>query len=194
MRGYQMSRKEIKNIVDSCIIRRIRFKTIELTGGEVTMWENLEYGVHMFERIADEVTFVTNGNHPERVIALNLPKWIVSASQASKSQLEKYEPYKDRITFNSHKHKKLPTEPVLDSLPALCCLRTDPYGVPQEVFWYALGEVWYCCDAFAHSEYCTDKDIVCKFEEDFISKFSNKTYDKCICQYCLCNRKVWDKI
>lgn len=191
--GYQMPVSEVDYIVDSCIKRGIHFDIIELTGGEATLWENIEYGVKAFSRICDQVTMVTNGNNPELAKSLGLKEWIVSASQANANQLKAYEGTPN-VSYNSHAHKKPPTSPIEDSLPAHCCTSVTIHGDPQTTMEYIKGKVYYCCDAFAHSEYVDLTDEVCDFEDDFMNKFKDKKYDKQICRYCLCNSKVWEKL
>lgn len=191
-KGYNMSLDEVKYIVKSCGERGLHFDTIEITGGEASLWPNLVEGVELFKTICDEVTLATNGNNPELIKSLGLKTWIVSESQATPEQMEHYKDIRHRLTINSHAHRKNPVVPVKDSLPAACGTVVSPQGEPQVTFEYLKGKVYYCCDCFAHSEHVnlTD-DLVCSFENDFISKFSNKTYDKEICSYCLANAKIW---
>lgn len=190
-----MSREEVISIIESCKRRGIHFDTIELTGGEASLWEHLEWGSEKFKEICDTVTLVTNGNNPERIKALGLKTWIVSESQATKEQMDHYRGVPN-VLFNSHKHKKLPVIPLDNVLPASCCVAVSPVtGQPQNAMEYIKGKVYYCCDAFAHSEHAgMSEDIVCDFEDDFISKFSGKKYDKEICRYCLCNGKIWSRL
>jgi hypothetical protein len=194
--GYHMSIREIAAIVQSCIVRDLHFDTIELTGGEPSLWKNLEVGVRLFERICDEVTLVTNGNDPDRIIGLNLKRWIVSSSQATREQCKKYIPVRTKVWFNNHEHKPMPQVPFPDSLPASCCVYHDPFtGEPQINLLYLNGKVWFCCNAFALTEKAgvTD-DLWCDFEEDFIGKLSARDYNKKICAYCLCNGKIWERL
>lgn len=192
---YEMPIYEVDVIVKSCLERKIHFDIIELTGGEASLWTFLEYGFAEFSKVSDMVTMVTNGNNPERVKSLGMKTWIVSASQATKEQLKQYEGLSN-VHYNSHQHKKLPDKPFDNVLPASCCVSRTPDGLhPQNALEYIRGKVYYCCDAFAHSEKTglTD-DIVCSFEEDFIKKFSDKKYDKEICRWCLCNGKIWSQL
>lgn len=192
-KGYNMQRDEVDYIVDSCKKRDLRFGIIELTGGEASLWEHLEYGVRRFSEICEYVTLATNGNNPERIIALNLKTWIVSASQATGAQLSKYQKYSHRIAYNHHHHKKMPDQPVQGSLPSKCCTRTDSFGRSQITMEYIRGKVWYCPDAFAHTEKTgVYADIVCDFEGTFLGKFLRKRYDQRICQYCLGNGRIWN--
>lgn len=191
-RGYEMYKGEVDYIVYSCLGRNIHFDIIELTGGEASLWSHLEYGYSEFMKIADSVTMVTNGNNPERVKALGMKEWIVSASQATEEQLKKYDGCP--VKLNTHSHKKPPEKPLSDVLPAKCCVSITPDGrKPQNAMEYIRGKVYYCCDAFAHSEY-VNEDVSYDFEDDFIMKFSDKKYDKKMCRYCLCNNKVWNKL
>ena len=195
-RGYQMTMYEVIYIVQSCLHRGIYFETIELTGGEPSLWEHLEEGTRYFEKICNEVTLVTNGNNPERIIALDLKRWIVSSSQATRQQVEKYTPVRTRVWFNNHNHKPMPDEPIADSLPASCCVSRDPFTEePQINMLYLQGKVWFCCNAYALSEKAgVTEDLWCHFENDFMGKFTEREFDKAICSYCLCNGKIWEKI
>jgi len=196
-KGYQMSIDEAYRIVKSCQQRNLHFDTIELTGGEASLWKHIREGVVMFGRIADNVTLATNGNNPDLVKSLGMKTWIVSASQATKEQMAKYEPIKRRLTINKHRHKKMPNSPVINSLPALCATSRDPLtGEPQTCFQYLRGKVYHCCDAAAHCYRLglSHEEYSCDFEEDFIKRFYHKTYNKEICQYCLANQKVWNQL
>ena len=190
-----MSMDEVEYIVESCKKRKIKFNVIELTGGEASLWNNLLPGMELLKQICNEITMVTNGNNPELVLSLNMKSFIVSSSQASAKQLEIYRASKRKILYNAHSHKELPVSPVSDSLPAKCCVKYSAVGILQTAMEYIRGKVYFCCDAYAHSERVVlTPDVVCDFEDDFISKFSVRDYNKDICTYCLCNSKVWDTI
>lgn len=192
--GYQMSLDEVEYIVNNCQRRGLYFDVIEITGGEPSLWENLEYGVRRFGYICDSVTLVTNGNNPERIKALGLKEWVVSASQATQEQIEAYRD--TPAIYNTHQHRQPPTEPLDDVLPADCCVALTPNGAyPQNLIMYLRGKVYYCCNAFALSEFAGEETgTVCDFEDDFMVLFSDKTYDKQICRYCICNHNVWNRI
>lgn len=198
MRSYpefDMQKKEVDYIVENIKRRHIKIWTIELTGGEASLWDHLEYGVTRFREICDDLTLVTNGNNPERVIALGMRRWIVSSSQANPVQMATYKRINGQIVYNSHRHKRLPESPVPGTLPAVCCVQTDPYRVRQNNILYLDNKIWYCCNAFALTERVPLSDsIYCGFEEDFISKFKDKRFDETICAMCLCNHRVWNKI
>lgn len=191
--GYQMSIDEIEYIVNNCQRRGLYFDVIEITGGEPSLWKNLEYGVSRFSYICDSVTLVTNGNNPERIKSLGLKEWIVSTSQATGEQLESY---KDTpAIYNTHEHREPPTEPFEDVLPADCCVSLTPDGAcPQNLIMYLKGKVYYCCNAYALSEFTGEEGIVCSFEDNFNVLFLDKTYDKEICKYCICNHNVWNRL
>ena len=193
--GYQMQPDEVDMIIESCNRRGIRFDIIELTGGEASMWDHLEYGAERFATICDMVTLATNGNNPERIKALGLKTWIVSESQATKEQMLHYAKQRSFLTINSHKHKWMPDAPLDNVLPAICCTSISPQGEPQWACEYIQGKVYYCPDTFAHmAKTGFNPDLVCDFEEDFIAKFSHKDYMKEICRYCLGNQKVWNRL
>lgn len=194
-KGYQMAIQEINYIVESCIKSNIHFDVIEITGGEPSLWKNIQYGVDQFKKIATDITLATNGNDPELIKSLQLRSWCVSTSQATKEQMKSYEEVKSKLIYNSHKHKELPVKPLENVLPAICCERVNREGIEQRTFVYSCGSVYCCCTAEALTEFVNeDKSIVCSFEDDFISKFSKPDYSKEICKYCICNHKVWNKV
>lgn len=192
---YQMSQQEVIHIVNSCERRGIRFDVIELTGGESSLWKNIEFGAKWFSTICDQVTLVTNGNNPGLIKSLGLQSWIVSESQATSEQMEQYKDVSNKVVINSHEHKKSPAIAVKGVLPADCCVKIDSYGIAQNLIEYIKGKIYYCCTAFAISQYVKlTPDLVCDFEDDFLQRFSEKKYNKEICKYCLCNTKIWNGI
>jgi organic radical activating enzyme len=195
--GYQMSIAEVKKIVSSCKRRGIHFSVIELIGGEPSMWKNIKEGIKLLNEITDDIFFVTNGSNSELVIGLGLKHWILSTSQATKKQLLEYKDHFPKMGFNSHSHKRVPLTPVPDTIPAECVVGISPFNsnIKENGVAYLRGKVYYCNLAFAASNLVpvTD-DMVCDFEDDFITKFADKKFDKEICQYCLCNSKVWNKL
>lgn len=193
-KDYEMAMEEVNYIVQSCKERDLFFDCIEITGGEPSLWSNLQEGVKRFAEICNTVTLVTNGNEPEKILGLNLETWGVSATQATPEQLKRYANER-KVFFNSHPHKKFPEEPVPDSLPAQCCVALSPDGLPQNNIMYLRGWVYYCCNAFALSKKAGSEDGTwLPFELDFISYFNNKKFDKKICSYCLCNQKIYNKL
>lgn len=190
---YQMNILEVHSIVNSIKKRGIKIDTIEITGGEPSLWNNLEQGVSLFKEVCNHVTLVTNGNNPPRIINLNLPHWIVSSSQATPEQLRQYKNY--NITYNSHKHKPLPIQSIPNSLPGECCVRTDCFGKPQNSLLYLCGKVYYCCNTPALIQRTPLREsLYCDFYDDFVTKFQDKKFYESICSWCICNAKVWKQI
>lgn len=186
--GYEMSICEVDEIFEQ--LRDNPPAVIELTGGEPSLWSHLEYGVRRFSQIS-EVTLVTNGNNPERIKALGLKTWIVSASQASPRQMAAYQG--TPALYNSHEHKPLPTKPFEGVLPASCCVALSPEGKPQNNLMYYQGRIYYCCNAHELS-IISGEDNSCDFYNDWRKIFSDKKYDKEICRYCICNHKIWNQL
>jgi len=161
------------------------------------MWKYLEERVILFSRICDNVTLATNGNNPERILALGLKTWIVSASQATPEQLKKHQGVLKKLTVNKHSHKKMPTSPIPNTLPSICCTVVDPITKgAQRAIEYIRGTIWICPDACSHvTRLGLDPNLYsCSFEEDFLTRFDDSKNSQEICQYCLGNQKVWNKI
>jgi hypothetical protein len=194
-----MSLPEVKKIVKSCLSRGIRFDIIELTGGEPSLWKNIAKAVPLLNQITESITLVTNGNDPELIMSLGLKGWGVSGNQATDKQIEMFEPVKDKVFINTHPHKKVPSKPIPDSLPADCCVRNDPDRNPFQgdvnSMMYLRGKVYYCNCAFSLSgKVPLNENTVCDFKDDFVLKYVDKAYDQEMCKYCLCNSKVWNQL
>jgi hypothetical protein len=192
-----MPMSEVQHIVDSCKKRGIYFSVIEITGGEVTLWENLEEGVEALWEITDDIFFVTNGNNPKRVINLGLKHWILSTSQATKEQIKEYKNYLPQMGVNGHAHKPVYREPILGTLPAMCVAGISPFNskVRENSIEYLKGKVYYCNSIFPLScKMPLTDDLVCDFEDDFLTKYKNRRFDKKVCQICLCNSRVWSRV
>jgi hypothetical protein len=192
--NYEMTMEEVQHIVDSIKRRNIHIDVIELTGGEPSLWSNLENGVALFKQICDTVTLITNGNNPQRIIDLKLKYWVVSSSQASEQELEMYKPYSDRIIYNNHHHKKIPETSVKGFETAACSMEVDPFGNAQIALMYIKGYVYYCCSAFGLSNKVPlTRDVIISFERDWLEYFKDRV-SKPICGHCLSNTVVWHNI
>jgi len=203
-KDYEMGLDELQMFIKSSQDRNLHYSSISITGGEVTLWKYLEEGVKMLfdSKITNKITLSTNGNNPERVIDISnmLDHWVVSKTQATADQIAKYDNFKSKIVFNTTKHRKFPIKPIVNKLPANCCCKQDLIppipllGDEYNGVLYLRGKVYYCILAFTLSQYVNLEKIgaVCNFEDDFISFFKDKKYDKEICSYCLCNRRIWD--
>jgi organic radical activating enzyme len=196
--GYEMGIAEVKFFIQSCKDRKIHFDTIIFTGGEPTVWKHLFPATVWFylSGITDKIALISNGCLPQKIFDISpmLSHYAISATQATAENIELFKRSGDTIVFNNEGHRTPQTEPVENSLPAVCGNSMDLLGKPTNQIHYMAGKVYYCCNALIQSEHTglTD-DLVCDFTEDFIQKFSNKLYDKAICSYCLCNDKVWQQ-
>ena len=192
--GYHMSMNEVRLLAISLKERNIYIDTIELTGGEPSLWNNLEEGCFVLKKVCDKLTLVTNGNNPQRVIDLKLPYYMVSKSQATPKQLKKHMLNANTLVVN-HSHKELPKTAMEDSLPAECCVKHDQFGHRQNNLLYIKGNVYYCCNAFALTEKTgLSKDIFISFQDDFITYFKDKDFNQSICSYCICNSRIWRRL
>jgi glycosyltransferase involved in cell wall biosynthesis len=196
--GYEMSTDELLGIIASCKQRGLHFSTIEITGGEPSMWSIFESGIKLLSRsgIADKITFITNGNDAERV-ALTANKYgiryTVSANQATRAQIATHKRLGVGVQFNTSGHLPVPESPIPDSLPARCSQSHDRDGRVVKQLEYIKGRVYYCCMALANSSIVgMAPELSCDFEEDFVSYFSNRNFDVPVCSVCLCNEKVWN--
>lgn len=196
---YEMSLEEVKNIITSSKARGIHYSMIHYAGGEPTVWTHLEEATKLFYEsgITDNITLISNGTNPEKIFSINhmLSCYAISATQISAKQLALFTNTNHKIIYNHFKHVNLPTVSLLDTLPAICCNRMDYLGANTNQLHYVNGIVFYCCYALVLSEKaCLTPDLFCNFEEDFLLKFSDKTYNKTICTYCICNNNVLEKI
>ena len=197
--NYAMSLSELKEFIESSKLRNLHYTSICLAGGEVTLWKYLEEGVKLLfdSKICDGITLTTNGNEPEKIIKIEhmLKFWVVSLTQASEEQAKQYDAYKHKIVYNDTPHKAFPTQPRYDLLPANCCSRIErkEENIEYNGLLYLKGNIYFCTLAHALSPYVdlNEENLVCSFYENFLDKFSQKTYNKRICAYCLCNTRIW---
>lgn len=197
-KGYNMSMDELRFFIASSIDRGIHYFTIELMGGEPTMWPNLEEAVNLIydSKVCDHITLATNGNTPEKILKLEslLYYWVVSRTQATPEQVARYMPFSYKITFNKEPHRAEPNRSIPDTLPAVCCVTQDKWRTPYESVLYLKGKVYYCHFAPALERWTPRDDLSCDFKDDFVKKFLGKKYDKKICTYCTGNNKVWEQL
>lgn len=197
---YEMSQEELDYLISSCLQRGIHFDTIELSGGEPTIWPLFESGLRKLSEagIADNLTFITNGRDPEVVagIANSLGlRYIVSATQCTPSQYNAHERLGVGVWWNKSNHKPIPTSAIPNSLPVVCTQRQNGSGRVIRQLSYIAGEIWYCCMAKANSYIVGgNASLHCSFDDDFLSYFSRRATDLPICSVCLCNKLVWDSI
>jgi hypothetical protein len=148
--------------------------------------------------IADEVAFTTNGRDAGFVAeaARRYANWyVVSAGQATVENLAIHEASGNTVGINRLAHKTPPQKPVPDTLPAQCSIQHNFRGEPVNNMAYVDGTVYYCCCAYPNMEILGDDPVCrCNFNDDFVAKFADKTFDRPICSVCLCNSRVWGKL
>jgi len=201
-KDYEMSLDELKFFIKSSQDRGLHYYMVDLSGGEVTLWPHLEEGIKLLydSKVCDKITLTTNGNNPEKIIRMSsmLDYWILSKTQATVEQIKKYEafPLTYKIYWNDVPHKNPLNFPIEGTLPAVCCCITDAHWIDYNGLLYLRGKIYYCILAFALKEKIglIEDELVCDFTDDFLSKFKDKKYDKKMCTYCLCNRKIWELI
>lgn len=198
--GYEMSLNELNNFIISSQTREFHYKVIELTGGEPSLWSHFEEGLRLLSesKIADSITFITNGNNAQKVseiAKLYAPEYYVSIQQATPKQVAIHRESGNTVLWNTNPHKPVPKEPVINSLPAQCAVGQSFRGERQNGLLYLKGMIYYCCNAPANMEIVgQDQSCSISFDEDFVSYFSNKLFDKEICSVCLCNHWVWSTV
>jgi len=194
---YEMGMDEVRNFIQSSLNRNIHYLCITFAGGEPAMWPYLKNATMLILQsgITDRIELVSNGTIPERILAIKsvLSAYAISTTQCPPENIDKF--VGTKVVLNSMPHKPLPLSPVEDTLPADCCSKVDLLGTESNQLNYINGKVYYCCNALLQSERVgLTEDLVCDFNDDFITKFADKAYDKTICKYCLCNSKVWEKL
>lgn len=197
--NYEMSIEEVQFFISSSLERNIHYDTIEFAGGEPTIWSNLKQATRLIydSRIADRITLISNGTNPEKIFEISnlLSYYAISVTQVPKDKLKKYLQSGNRIFFNNSKHIPIPTKFIEGTLPAVCCNEKSLLGKENNQLHYINGMVYYCCTAHYIGEHIKKTDYTCcSFTDDFVSHFADKKYDKRICGYCICNKKVWDKL
>jgi len=196
--NYEMSIEEVNYIIQSSGDRGIVYGMILFGGGEPTVWAHLKEATELFynSEITKNITLVSNGTNPEKIFEINhmLSCYAISATQISTKQLEIFEKSGHNIIYNFGQHRPLLNKPLDNVLPATCCNERNYLGDKGDQIIYVNGKIYYCCWApFLDEKVKLTEDLYCNFEDDFITKFTNKKYDKEICRYCYCNDKVWIK-
>jgi organic radical activating enzyme len=196
-----MSANELNHFIESCQKRNIRFTSVELTGGEPTLWPLFSMALERLvaAKITEQVTFITNGNDPSvtaRLANRFTLRYMVSATQATAEQQDMHAKIGVGVQWNNETHKCCPSKLIPDTLPAQCSQRQLRDGQVSRELLYLAGQVWYCCTAAANAIRLRQEEpsLSCSFEEDFNSYFADKQFDKRICSICLSNKKVWDII
>jgi len=198
---YEMGRDELEQFIESCRSRGIHFATIELSGGEPTLWPLFAESIGLLQEsgITDAVTFVTNGrdaaNVAETANRYGL-RYVVSANQCTAEDADTHRRLGVAVTWNELPHRVPPTEVQVGCLPADCSQRRDSSGRVVRQLMYLYGNVWYCCMAFAnHRHIGADAgSLHCGFDEDFNARFHKRADDLPICGACLCNNNVWRQL
>jgi glycosyltransferase involved in cell wall biosynthesis len=198
---YEMGSEELDYFIRSCQQRGIHFAFVELTGGEPTTWPLFESAVDRLvdSRIADQVTLITNGSHPElsiKVANRHSLRYVVSRNQATSQQISRHKKHGVGVSWNTAPHVDCPTSVYPSFLPAQCSQRQARDGRVVRELCYVQGRVWYCCTAEANAIRLgiDDATLSCGFDEDFNSFFKHRGFDKSICGACLCNGKIWEQL
>ena len=195
-----MGREELNHFITSCQQRNIHFSTIELAGGEPTLWPLFDTALAEIKDsgITDRVTFITNGREATRVAGLANRHglfYVVSKRQCTEEQKAIHRKIGVGLLWNNGGHVAIPTQPLPRMTPVACSQRQDSHGRVVRQLFYLNGTVWYCCMAYTNSKILGDgAQLSCSFEEDFQTFFSKRIPELLICQICLCNKLVWDRL
>lgn len=193
---YSMDLAELTCILDSCVCRGIHFSTIELTGGEPTLWPIFNEAIDLIKKsgICDLVTFITNGRDPQATVETakrHGVRYTVSTFQADSTDVEYHRKHGVAVMWNEHAHSVVPDEPLPDTIPAICSQTHDRQGQSVQQLLYYQGDVYYCCNAITNAAIVEgDSGLKCSFDDDFAAFFRGRDFTKSICSVCLCNRKV----
>lgn len=193
---YDMPFSEFQEILESSKRRGIRYATIEITGGEPTMWPWFREGMRLLHSIdvADWNTFVTNGNNAEEVSQIaNLYSPVYGVSKSSNATSDQVFIHKNRnpgIFFVDHKHKPCPVSFFPNAHPSQCCLDVDRNGRRVTQLAYYKGNIYHCHNAV----HLVGEQGAVPFESDFIDHFRKEPRDQEMCGKCLCNSHVWNQV
>jgi organic radical activating enzyme len=195
---YDMCVDELHHFLTSCKDRGIRFSTLELTGGEPSLWSNFYTGLEAIHDagIADKVTFITNGNDAERVaLAATFyhMRYTVSYNQATPKQREIHTDLGVGVQWNKTKHvDPLTFKASSQSLPTDCNQRTDMDGQVVRQLVYYKGGIYYCCMSLSLKHRTLSNVQPYAFDLDFDKRYKERRPSLSMCQICMCNRKAWE--
>ncbi len=192
---YEMPWSEFEYLVRQSLDRGIHYATVELTGGEPTLWLHFAEALELLRDsgVTDWATFWTNGRDAKTVAEIArryAPVYGVSATQATPKQLETHRSINPNILVNSAPHKTTPQYSLPDTHPAVCVVSGNRLGVAVLQLGYFDRRVYHCCTArsLGGSAYSVP------FDEDFVAHYRQQPRDQEICGRCLCNDRVWRQV
>ena len=198
--GYSMDQEELSHLISSCKAREIHFSTVELSGGEPTLWPLFDTAIDQLQKsgITDAVTFITNGQDAKHVAEIANKYglyYVVSQNHCSEENYKIHKQLGVGLVLNTGKHLPLPKAPVKGSIPGTCTQQQDMHGRVICQLMYINGNVWYCCSACANVNKVRNKHTLSQpFESDFPAFFSIRKFTMNICSVCLCNKIIWDRL
>jgi len=194
--GYQMSLAEVRHFIHRCRQLGVRYKRLQPSGGEPTLWKHLEPALKLLEAsgIAERLYMVTNGTRPKEIhdtikyfhqVRVSLyPHNVEQAADLARR-------YPDKIEVWDDAHRRVPSKPLVGVLPSDC-------GCD----WHSLaaGRVYSCPQALDLALRLgldpDGEDLSCSVDDDFPRHFQRRQpsrYVQPICAMCLANRNVWDR-
>jgi hypothetical protein len=196
LRGYHMNLDEVSRFIERCRDLEVRYQTIRLCGGEPTLWKHIREGVPLIKAsgIADGLDMYTNGirTHVIDDVVDHFREINVSVYENNvvEARLLK-ERHGEKVRLVRSIHRKLPDQPLPDTLPAIC--RCTAQG-------YVQGRFYACPNVYAKALHLgvdsEDPELSCSIDDDFGAHFEDhetSRFKHPICSVCLSNQKVWEQ-
>jgi hypothetical protein len=194
-RGYHMPLADVEKLIRRCRESDCRYTRISPTGGEPLEWEHFAEASRMLSDagIADELSLITSLTRPDVLESvIHLYGYIrVSLHPHNKAAtVDLYRKYPDRIHVWAELHRRAPSRPVPNSLPAECVC-PDTQGM-------VFGRMYTCNNAYSLALRLgvpvDDPEISCSLDDDFAEHWLSRRqsrFSQRICSGCLANNRVW---
>lgn len=206
--GYHMRLDELDSLLrylKDSTVRTVHSKlNIYLSGGDPTVWNNMEEGIKMLleSNIVASIVVCTNGLKWERLLKDDLiDRVILKVSEYSNvneqriQQLSDYmagryrtnREYRRRIHITKIRHDILPDQPHSGVLPADCCCPRPTYYQGMISPCYNVHHL-----SLRLGRQQPDAELICKLNEDYYDRFKDFGFDADICAACWSNQNLYD--